>query len=81
MRAGEKLIMCGVCENGQVVKMKDEVDLSSCSRCHKATLKAVRVVHTDINGAGRNKTADLGLALLMEMGAGAPDIKENRNFS
>jgi len=70
LRAGEKWLMCGVCKNGQVVLMKQEAKLVKCRRCGNATLKAVQVKPTDVNGAGRNATADLGLALLMEAGAG-----------
>jgi len=76
LKAGEKLVQCTVCEHQQVVPMKRAVKLSSCERCEHKALKVVKVSPTNIHGVGRNRTADLGLSILMEMGAGAPDVEE-----
>jgi len=76
LMAGEKLMQCSVCEHLTIVPKKNPADRIRCKRCGNAILKTVKAQPTNIHGVGRNKVADLGLALLMEMGAGAPDIEE-----
>ena len=83
LKAGEKLIVCEVCESQRVIPMKINVlKLETiCKRCQHPAMKVVKVQPTNINGAGRNKVADMGLAILMEAGADAPDLEENKEYS
>ena len=73
LKAGEKLLLCKACGHQQIVLKKMGVILKSCSRCGNVRMKAVKARPTNIHGCGGNVKADLGLALLMEMGAGAFD--------
>ena len=81
LKAGEKLVVCQVCEDQKIFKIKETVTLGQCERCHNAKMRVVKVRPTNVSGVGRRKIADLGLALLMEMGAGAPNVEENLEFS
>ncbi len=76
LMAGEKLMQCLACEHRQVVNAKGFMHIIQCKRCANTFLNAVKVRPTNIHGVGRNKMADLGLALLMEMGADVPDQKD-----
>ncbi|KKN53723.1 hypothetical protein LCGC14_0599780 [marine sediment metagenome] len=67
LKVGEKLVKCEVCEHETIVPMKEAVRLRPCERCEHPALKVVKVKPTNIHGLGRNKTADLGLAILVDM--------------
>ena len=83
LKAGEKLIVCEVCEHQRIVPIKGDIlEISlTCERCEHRSMKVVKVSPTNVSGVGRNKIADLGLAILMEAGAGAPDPEEKEEFS
>jgi len=81
LKAGEKLVVCQVCEDQKIFKIKETVTLGQCERCHNAKMRVVKVRPTNVSGVGRNEMADLGLVLLLEAGADAPDIEENLEFS
>lgn len=76
LMAGEKLVQCLACEHQQIVDVKEFMHIIQCERCANIFMNAVKARPTNVHGVGRNKTADLGLALLMEMGQDAPDWEE-----
>lgn len=67
IKSGETIWVCLACGHDQTVGgCTEHVLMARCDKCGSQFLKASRVQPTDVSGAGRNKTADLGLALLME---------------
>lgn len=79
MKPGEKVFKCLACGHEQVEKIQEKVWHMRCDLCQLYFMSANRVRPTHVRGAGIGEQADLGLALLMEMGAGAPE--ENSEFS
>jgi len=73
MGPGEKLMRCLACEHEQVAMMKVSVFKVRCENCRRKFMEVVAIQPSQVHGAGRNAVADMGLALLMEAGAGVPD--------
>ena len=73
LRPGEKLWECLKCEHQQIGSSKEKQSEARCERCRCPFLLGKQTQSTRVHGAGMGKGADLGLALLMEMGAGASD--------
>jgi len=67
LNAGEKLIVCEACQHQEVLSIKRSVHLRKCPRCGIVDLVVSKVKPSNVNGIGRNATADLGLALLVDM--------------
>ena len=82
LRAGEKLLVCEVCESQRIIPITTNIlkQGTICKRCEHTSMRVKKASPTNIRGAGRNKVADMGLALLMEMGAGASDLEEKKDF-
>lgn len=64
-------MQCLVCDHEQVLRLEESIFKSKCERCCSKFMQVAEVQPTKVRGAGRNAVADLGLALLMEAGAGA----------
>lgn len=80
VKSGEKAFKCLACGHEQVEKIQEKVWHIRCDLCQLYFMTAKRVRPTQVRGTGLGGDADLGLALLMEMGAGAPD-EEKPKFS
>ena len=77
VKSGEKMFKCLACGHKQVEKIQEKVWHIRCDLCQLYFMSATRARPTNVRGVGINEQADLGLALLMEMGAG----EENSEFS
>lgn len=67
MKVGQKSMQCLACGHVQVIGIKERPSQAQCDNCESHFMKPIKVKPTDVHGIGRNKVADLGLALLIDM--------------
>ncbi len=70
LTAGQTAYQCLLpgCEHISISEATENVRMVLCAQCMSPFVKAVKTRRTVVRGAGHNKMADLGLAILMEMG-------------